>query len=265
MSGSATIPLVPARDPTTASWRMDADMAAAVGPDYERNVLAWIDRLLEGRPPPVVYDVGASFGFHTLHLAPRARHVYAFEPAPEPRAFLCENVRAAGYDNVTVLGLAVSADDGRATLRRYRHSFTHSLYARAPIGEKRNPERGATPVAVAALDSLLDREGLLPPGLIKLDAEGAELPALAGAREVIAAHRPLLVVEACEPICQIAGYGLGDLLAEIASDGYVTAGLASDYGDTRLRAPHADGVANLIAVAREDARAPMLDLGSGPP
>ena len=49
--------------------RMDADMARAVGPDYERDVLVWIERLLEGRPPPVVYDVGASFGFQYVFVS----------------------------------------------------------------------------------------------------------------------------------------------------------------------------------------------------
>jgi FkbM family methyltransferase len=238
---------------------MDADMAAAVGPDYERNVLAWVDRLLEGRPPPVVYDIGASFGFHTLQWAPRARHVYAFEPADAPRAYLRDNVR--GLDNVTVLDLAIADSDGPATLRRYRHAFTHSLYDRGPIGERSNPERGTGPVAVATLDRLIARDGLLPPGLVKLDAEGAELPALSGAREVLRAHRPLLVVEACAPVCAIAGYTLEDLLGAIAAAGYAVAGLAADYADERLRAPAAEGVANLLAVPAEDARVRLLDRG----
>jgi FkbM family methyltransferase len=238
---------------------MDADMARAVGPDYERNVLAWIDRLLAGAPAPVVYDVGASFGFHTLLLAPRARHVYAFEPAPEPCALLRENVRAGGYDNVTVLELALGAADGPGTLRRYRHAFTHSLYERAPIGERTNPPMGTTAVGVAALDALIARDRLLAPDLIKVDAEGAELPALVGARGTLAAHRPVLVVEACEPVCRIAGYGLGDLLAELEDRRYVAVGLASDYDDETLRPPGASGVANLLAVARDDARAALLE------
>jgi FkbM family methyltransferase len=237
---------------------MDADMARAVGLDYERNVLAWIDRLLDGPPPPVVYDVGASFGFHTLLLAPHARHVYAFEPAPEPCALLRENVRAGGLDNVTVLEVAVGAADGPGELRRYRHAFTHSLYDRAPIGEKTNPPQGTTPVGVVALDALIAREGLFAPDLIKVDAEGAELPALVGARATLAAHQPLLVVEACEPVCRIAGYALDDLLAELGAQGYVAAGLAGDYDDEILRAPGAAGVANLLAVARDDARAAAL-------
>ncbi|HEX4623465.1 MAG TPA: hypothetical protein VH231_03355 [Solirubrobacteraceae bacterium] len=81
-----------------------------------------------------------------------------------------------GLDNVTVLALAIADSDGPATLRRYRHPLTHSLYDRGPIGERRNPERGTSPIALAtlALDRLIARDGLLPPGLVKLDAEGAD-------------------------------------------------------------------------------------------
>ena len=54
-------------------------------------------------------------------------------------------------------------------------------------------------------DDFLREEGVRPPDLIKLDVEGAELAVLQGARDLIAATSPLLLVEMEEKNLRAAG------------------------------------------------------------
>src|SRR5262245_36674571 len=61
-----------------ASWPHVSD--AHISGAYELETQQALDRLL--KPDMICYDLGASIGYFSLLLARKARHVYAFEPAP---------------------------------------------------------------------------------------------------------------------------------------------------------------------------------------
>lgn len=159
-------------------------------------------------PARIGLDVGANLGLYTYFLARACRHVYAFEPNPNP----LHTLRAVADSNVTVLPLALSDESGEAELT-------------VPRGRRGWTNNGATLCAGYAGPSLtlkvparrIDDLGLRDIGIIKIDVEGYELGVLRGARETLARERPALLVE--NEIAHV-GDKFGQLFDFLASAGY---------------------------------------------
>lgn len=139
----------------------------------------------------VLVDGGAFDGDTVAAFAARTRgahgHIHAFEADPANLGALRDRVGAVPHVTIHPFGLWSHAD----TLR-----FSSG---QGPAG--RLGEGGDVTVPVQALDAL----GLGPVTLIKLDIEGAEIPALLGAADTIRRHRPKLAVAVY--------HDLGDLAA----------------------------------------------------
>jgi FkbM family methyltransferase len=136
-------------------------------------------------PGDVFFDIGANVGFFTLlasKLVGPAGHVYAYEPIPSNVAVLRRHLHLNHATNVTVLPFAVW--DSACTLR-----FTGSR------SMARQSARGEQEIDAIAIDDLFRRGELPAPTVIKMDVEGAELPALNGMRELIRNARPQLLIE----------------------------------------------------------------------
>ena len=134
-----------------------------------------------------VVDLGANLGLHTIALAKmatRGERVFAFEPHPDIFPLLAENCRP--HPQITCFNKAAS--DKPATL------YMRSVLDATNAGNARvsgDNAGDAHPVEAATIDSL----NLPDVGLMKIDVEGHEMAAIAGAVETIRRHRPTLVVE----------------------------------------------------------------------
>lgn len=135
-------------------------------------------------------DVGAWMGPWTRALAARCDAVHAIEPQPALAAFL----RRVAPPNVTVHEAAVGAEPGEATLVVDPRPGRDQL---ARLGQ--DTVEGIEPrhrvehrVRVVTLDAL----GLEEVGFVKIDVEGHELEALRGAGALLAASRPVVLLEA---------------------------------------------------------------------
>ena len=137
----------------------------------------------ELRPGDVFYDLGANVGFYTLLAAQRvaAGNVYAFEPLPRNIEYLRKHLKLNRVSNAELLELAVCDVVGIASFQEASNSSVGHL-----------EDGGSTQVRTATLDSLLLQGKILPPSLIKIDIEGAELLALRGACEAFRRFRPVL-------------------------------------------------------------------------
>ena len=126
-----------------------------------------------------VWDAGANVGYFTLRAAQRARSVHAFEPEPYNYEILERNLDLNGTDNGHAHRVAVSNENGTATLHRTARSGAgiHSLAA--------NEQLEATPETVPTrrVDSLVDEYGA--PDVVKVDVEGAEQKVVEGATDTI--------------------------------------------------------------------------------
>src|SRR5690606_25613275 len=83
---------------------------------YEKENLFLLLELLGQMSQPVVLDVGANIGNHTLAFATRATAVHAFEPIPHLFEVLSANVARNGLRQVQVHNVALSDHDGTATI-----------------------------------------------------------------------------------------------------------------------------------------------------
>lgn len=132
----------------------------------------------------VVIDVGAHLGTFTRYALQRgASRVIAIEPMPALVACLERTFRdeiAAG----TVTIAAVAAWSGSAELQ----------FAAGPQSTMGHVGGGALRVTAETIDSIAARLRLARIDFIKMDIEGAEREALAGAAGVLATHHPRMAI-----------------------------------------------------------------------
>jgi FkbM family methyltransferase len=141
---------------------------------YQTEFSLFVRRTLT--PDAVAVDGGAHIGVLTVLLAslcPSGR-VYAFEPGPESRDHLVENVAANHLDNVVVEDAALFDADGEIVF-----AFDEMYPAGSHVDAQ-----GPT-VPSMRLDSWARARGIERLDLLKLDVEGSELAVLAGAQETI--------------------------------------------------------------------------------
>jgi FkbM family methyltransferase len=138
-------------------------------------------------PGSVCFDIGAQAGYHTLYassLVGASGRVFAFEPAPRNIANIKKHVAMNHLANVSVIEAAVSDFDG----------VSHFDCAASAVAGHLSPN-GSLAVRTISLDHEVDSGALPTPDYIKIDAEGAELRILEGARKLLARQHPTLSVE----------------------------------------------------------------------
>jgi FkbM family methyltransferase len=203
-----------------------SEQTALLGGSFEGAVayapvpLRWAYEQLKTHPAPVLIDGGASTGSYSLlaSMIPALR-VYAFEPVPHTYSVLVENIRLNGLsDRVSTYQVALSDKVGVDDL----HVTTPPhLSALSWVGANTKPIDGGQPyltesVPTITIDEFCRIENVAPT-LIKLDLQGAELPALLGAEQAIAMAHPDLVIE--YGITTAAQYGYHpDLIEEWLKD-----------------------------------------------
>jgi FkbM family methyltransferase len=157
-------------------------------------------------------DVGANIGHYTKRFSdlvgPTGR-VIAFEPVPATFELLSANTTQFACSNVTLMNLAAS--DTTQVLGMNIPHFDTGL---------RNYYEAAITAASAELQIMtcaIDSLGLAGPvRVLKIDAEGHDAVVVRGARNLIAANRPTIVMES----------GSGEVKALLESLGYRLEGVA---------------------------------------
>ena len=137
----------------------------------------------------VALDVGANLGFYAHAMARHAGRVEAFEPNPPVAAAAARML--AGRAEVRQLAASSSAGP-----RRFRVPLAEdgaALHFAGNLGDAHGQFTQHHEYEVQAVT--LDSFGYQDVSLIKVDAEGHELDVLLGARQLLAACRPTLVVE----------------------------------------------------------------------
>jgi FkbM family methyltransferase len=147
------------------------------------------------RPTDIAIDVGANKGSYLWALSravPRGR-VVAFEPQPLLADYLIQVCQEAKLNNVMVESLGVSNEDQRRVLAVPGGGAT-SPGASFEAAVRDREACKTIDVNVVTLDRYFEH-ATNRIGALKIDVEGHELAVLEGARELLTAHRPVVVCE----------------------------------------------------------------------
>jgi FkbM family methyltransferase len=175
------------------------------------------------RPGGVFLDLGANHGEFSVvasRLVGMHGHVFSFEPSPIMRRRLEQNIDLNGLTNINVEPVALANQPGRfdlfAPTNAFRDGTRHdglpSLYLKKCANRKDIEAMTSVQVDVTTLDEWANTRQRLHVDVIKLDIEGAELPALKGGVSLIKRCRPALIIELNAVTSAAAGYRTEDLV-----------------------------------------------------
>jgi len=156
------------------------------------------------RPGMTFLDIGANIGYYTVigaRLVGPSGKVHCFEPHPEIRARLQDNIARNGFQNVVVHGEAVAENSGTVSFFVSAYDENQGVSSILPGSGRRESQ----PVPSVSLDDFV--AGLGPGGvdLIKMDIEGAEVQVISGGQRTLSANdAPAIIFEAAnlEPVAR---------------------------------------------------------------
>ncbi|MFI5231327.1 MAG: FkbM family methyltransferase [Gemmatimonadales bacterium] len=174
----------------------------------------------------VVFDVGANQGIFTAmmsNLVGRGGRVHAFEPSPETcdllRATLA--MRARTPANVVVNALAAGAEDGTATLHTPRRDHGQASLRTHDAGSwSGGAAVHSDAISITKLDTYAGAQRLARIDVVKMDIEGAELPALRGFAAGLRTFHPIVVCELCGAWTRAFDYEPAAVVDELRRAGY---------------------------------------------
>jgi FkbM family methyltransferase len=164
----------------------------AIRGEFETAELAACSRL--ARPGTRAIDVGANVGIFTLTLAQAvgaSGRVLALEPLVDNHVRLLENIARNGFRHVDARLAAAGDVPGFVEIRSDGDPAYVSMRGSAVASTS-----GASRVPVRTLDELWQEAGRPLVSFVKIDVEGLEPAVVAGARGMLSACRPHLLVEA---------------------------------------------------------------------
>lgn len=216
---------------------------------FEEGELRLVARLLGGGM--TVLDVGAHQGLYSLLAAGAVGPdglVVAFEPSPRERERLLANLALNRCANVRVETSAVGGEEGQATLHVCLGRETGCNSLRPPsVDEPTAP----VPVPLTTLDGYLARTGIARVDLVKLDVEGAELDAIAGARLLLTRPpRPVVLCELADARTRAWGYAAREVYDAMQGHGFSWFSITAD-GSLRPCPRRVYFHENLLAVPAE--------------
>ncbi len=146
-------------------------------------------------PGMTVYDIGANLGFYCVILARlvgATGRVVAFEPLPDNARWIAHNAKLNGFEQIEVRCEALGHGQGNAEFIVSEKSMWGKLAAAGPAPAD---AVGRITVVLMNLDTLVSAGAIAPPGLMKIDVEGAEVEVLTGAADTLRRCRPVLIVD----------------------------------------------------------------------
>ncbi|MGQ9699025.1 MAG: FkbM family methyltransferase [Armatimonadota bacterium] len=179
----------------------------------------WAVAMAVCSPGDTIVEVGANVGTETVgfrDIVGATGHVHAFEPMPANLQALRRLVGMNGWTNVTVHPVALGAQHMETEFVLPEHEWASGVgHLRGP-GEV--PRGGIVHVKVVPLDSMSQSVEAFQ-GLF-IDTEGAEVDVLIGAKGIVSACRPTIVLEASPRLLSRAGRTMDELYQVLVELGY---------------------------------------------
>ena len=153
---------------------------------FERDVVDTIEQYCQ--PGWQIIDVGANVGAHSIRLAKKAGiegKVYAFEPTEYAYRKLVRNVSLNNICQIDLYRLALWNENKDNQVISFRSSWQTDGTSVS----------GPSTVSFVRLDDWSKKHGIERIDMIKIDVDGHEFPVFDGGRQLLAACRPLIIME----------------------------------------------------------------------
>jgi len=207
-------------------WLSDDDpgrllLSYWIGKYESEEILIYRRCLNHLQPDEVVIDIGANVGLYSVLAAQELINrgvgkVHAFEPNPQAIELLRKNVALNHFSHIIIQPQGVSDTNGQLNI--YLNPERIGFGSMRPIqGRGLNQ---VIEVPVITLDNYMTQYPQQRVGLIKIDIEGGEFPALRGAVEILNRDQPYILYEELEESYQGFGYATRDLRSYLLSLGY---------------------------------------------
>lgn len=199
----------------------------------------------------VIFDAGANIGLYALLAAkvnPRSS-IHAFEPTPSIVARLHENIQLNDQHNIKVNAVAVGAKTARGFVRDCRGSDGSSEGMNFLLSDSVASGDGGLCVDVVSLDDYCRRYAIDHIDILKIDVEGGEYDALAGAENLLKSQAiDCIFIEFIEWAAKRYGHSLIELRSALENIGYRLYRLKSGNLKEARRDDTLDGE-NVVAAA----------------
>ena len=179
--------------------------------EHERGEKDFIESIAEAGMTAV--DVGGNYGFAACAISRavgETGRVYCFEPVPEYREILEDNIRANGLGNVEVVPAAAGKEEGQANF--YIDGGATSIV----------PKDGKKTVAadIVCLDDFLKERGVSRLDVLNMNCEGSELFVLQGASGLLTTNRVKVLTEIHHGFLKALGASARDVVEFLEGLGY---------------------------------------------
>lgn len=167
---------------------------------YERQPLTFVfDELLAERREHfknmVCFDIGANIGNHSLFFSRRFEFVYSFEPNPVFCSLFRATMEINGANNVCLIEKGLGE---RRQKSSYEFRFDGNLGGSRFLPAGDVSETGGTrhmELEIVPGDELFADKPISSIGFVKIDVEGFESRVIAGMKQLIGLHKPVIMFE----------------------------------------------------------------------
>ena len=195
---------------------------------FEKKNLIFLLELLDKISNPIVFDVGANIGNHTLAFSLHAQQVYSFEPVKATYSLLETNVNSNPISNVSLnnYGLSNSEKEDLIYVIQDGNIGSSGLIP----SDNSIPEN----IQLTTAKSFIENNHIEKIDFIKIDVEGHEINALLGFDSFLSKFRPIVFSEWNPPRWKQTGYDIAsfeDLFNDYSF--FIVSDLLSDSRYTR--------------------------------
>lgn len=152
--------------------------------------LDFLNKQVQKKERPVIFDVGANIGKYTKLVAehiPSAR-IFSFEPNPNSFRTLTESVKALNNNNISVFNFGLSSVSDDKIMYSYKSDVgsTHTSVLHDVLTDlHRSEDNVEIKAQFASLDQFCREHKIDHIDFLKIDTEGHELEVLKGASSML--------------------------------------------------------------------------------
>jgi FkbM family methyltransferase len=184
---------LPVRGSVRLQYRETLGLSSLLYGTFEMAELKFVGRYL--RSGDAAFDIGANVGMFSVVMGLATAdggRVIALEPVPSNVARLKQNLDRNRLANVDIRAIALGSCDAELELHLAEDAAYHSF---GPIEKPFRSVRSLN-VPVRRLDNVWREISAPAVRFVKIDVEGGEEQILKGAKEFLAACRPVVLIEA---------------------------------------------------------------------